>query len=97
MVETSCRSRRYAKTVRSLGLALAAPAGSCPALPGTYTRPVEQITSGPKRSQEAPGREIGRMKANESGKNEVTSFSYLPTTFATLFFLAASLLLGYIQ
>jgi len=27
----------------------------------------------------------------------VTSISYLPTTFTTLFFLAASLLLGYIQ
>jgi hypothetical protein len=29
------------------------------------------------------------------GPLEVTSFSYLPTTFTTLFFLAASLLLGY--
>jgi len=27
----------------------------------------------------------------------VTSISYLPATFTTLFFLAASLLLGYIQ
>jgi len=27
----------------------------------------------------------------------VTSFSFLPTTFTTLFFLAASLLLGYMQ
>jgi len=27
----------------------------------------------------------------------LTSFSYLPATFTTLFFLAASLLLGYMQ
>jgi len=31
------------------------------------------------------------------GSFEVTSISYLPATFTTLFFLAASLLLGYIQ
>jgi hypothetical protein len=31
------------------------------------------------------------------GFSEVPSISYLPATFATLFFLAASLLLGYIQ
>jgi len=47
-------------------------------------------TSGPKRSQEAPGRK-------KPGIFEVSSFSYLPTTFTTLFFLAASLLLGYMQ
>jgi hypothetical protein len=44
-------------------------------------------TSGPKRSEEAPGRK-------KPGKS-LTSFSYLPATFTTLFFLAASLLLGY--
>jgi hypothetical protein len=47
-------------------------------------------TSGPKRSQEAPGRK-------KSGDVQLTSFSYLPATFTTLFFLAASLLLGYMQ
>ena len=46
--------------------------------------------SGPKRSEEAQGRK-------KPGKFEVTSFSFLPTTFTTLFFLAASLLLGYMQ
>jgi hypothetical protein len=47
-------------------------------------------TSGPKCSEEAPGRK-------KPGILEVTSFSYLPATFTTLFFLAASLLLGYIR
>jgi len=46
-------------------------------------------TSGPKRSKEAPGRKKPGMP--------LTSFSYLPAAFTTLFFLAASLLLGYIQ
>jgi hypothetical protein len=50
-------------------------------------------TSGLKRSQEAPG----RNKHQEMGIDEVTSFSYLPATFTTLFFLAASLLLGYLH
>jgi len=47
-------------------------------------------TSGPKRSEEAPGRK-------KPGIFEVSSFSYLPATVTTLFFLAASLLLGYMQ
>jgi hypothetical protein len=44
-----------------------------------------------------------RKKRRAARKNgirgflEVTSISYLPATFTTLFFLAASLLLGYIQ
>jgi hypothetical protein len=53
----------------------------------------DQRTSGPKRSQEAPG----RKHQNTGDLSKVTSISYLPTTFTTLFFLAASLLLGYIQ
>jgi hypothetical protein len=32
-----------------------------------------------------------------TGADEVTSISYLPATFTTLFFLAAGLLLGFIQ
>jgi hypothetical protein len=32
-----------------------------------------------------------------TGADEVTSISYLPATFTTLFFLAAALLLGLIQ
>ncbi len=43
-----------------------------------------------RRSKEARHRKT-------PGILEVTSFSYLPTTFTTLFFLAASLLLGYMQ
>jgi len=35
--------------------------------------------------------------AEHRGPFEVTSISYLPTTFTTLFVLAAGLLLGYIQ
>jgi len=46
-------------------------------------------TSGPKRSEEAPGR--------KKPGNSLTSLSYLPATFTTLFFLAASLLLGYMH
>jgi hypothetical protein len=53
-------------------------------------------TSGPKRSEEAPGRKIEQQK-NTGDLSEVTSISYLPTAITTLFFLAASLLLGYIQ
>jgi hypothetical protein len=51
-------------------------------------------TSGPKRSQEAPGR---KKKNGIRGSLAVTSISYLPAAFTTLFFLAASLLLGYIR
>jgi len=40
--------------------------------------------------QEAPGHV-------NTGADEVTSISYLPATFTTLFFLAAALLLGLIQ
>jgi len=57
---------------------------------GTHTG---AITNGPNRSQEATGRKLDEHR----GSSEVTSISYLPTTFTTLFFLAASLLLGYIQ
>jgi hypothetical protein len=32
----------------------------------------------------------------ETSGSQLTSFSYLPTSFTTLFFLAASLLLGYL-
>jgi hypothetical protein len=44
-------------------------------------------TSGPNRSQEATGRK-------NRGLSHAMSISYLPATFMTLFFLAASLLLG---
>jgi len=37
------------------------------------------------------GRSIGPQETGDSA----LTFSYLPTTFTTLFFLAASLLLGY--
>jgi hypothetical protein len=47
---------------------------------------------------EALARSAGPQDQMEHrGSLEVTSISYLPTTFTTLFFLAASLLLGYIQ
>jgi hypothetical protein len=54
-------------------------------------RLVSRRPSGPKRSQEAPGRDN-----KNTGDFQVTSISFLPTTFTTLFVLAASLLLGYI-
>jgi hypothetical protein len=44
-------------------------------------------TTGPKRSP----RSAGLLH----GADEVTSISYLPQTFATLFVIAASLLLGF--
>jgi hypothetical protein len=38
-----------------------------------------------------------RGRQANTGADEVTSISYLPATFTTLFFLAAALLLGLIQ
>jgi len=38
-----------------------------------------------------------RLAATHTGAEELTSISYLPATFTTLFFLAAALLLGLIQ
>jgi hypothetical protein len=38
-----------------------------------------------------------RRAVTHTGADEVTSISYLPATFTTLFFLAAALLLGLIQ
>ena len=38
-----------------------------------------------------------RRAVTDTGADEVTSISYLPATFTTLFFLAAALLLGLIQ
>ena len=38
-----------------------------------------------------------RRTNTNTGADEVTSISYLPATFTTLFFLAAGLLLGYLQ
>jgi len=38
-----------------------------------------------------------RRAVTNTGADEVTSISYLPATFTTLFFLAAALLLGLIQ
>jgi hypothetical protein len=55
-----------------------------------HTRALDQEQAAQKRSEEAQGRK-------NPGIFEVTSFSFLPTTFTTLFFLAASLLLGYMQ
>ena len=46
---------------------------------------------------EALARSAGRNNDELRGSFEVMSISYLPATFTTLFFLAASLLLGYIQ
>ena len=56
-----------------------------------HTHPATYQQSGPKRSQEAPGR-----NTEHRGLFAVTSISFLPTTFTTLFVLAASLLLGYV-
>jgi hypothetical protein len=53
-----------------------------------HTRPVDQ-------EKAARNARKKRRAARNPGKFELTSFSFLPTTFTTLFFLAASLLLGY--
>jgi hypothetical protein len=55
--------------------------------PATYQ---QAARSARKKRRAATSRE-------HRGFFEVTSISYLPTTFTTLFFLAAGLLLGYIQ
>jgi hypothetical protein len=50
-----------------------------------------QRDSIPNRAQDA------NTVSTATGVDEVNSVSYLPATFATLFFLAASLLLGLIR
>jgi hypothetical protein len=54
-----------------------------------------QLSTKNKRP-EVLGRSTGPQDQQNSGDDDVTSISYLPTTFMTLFFLAASLLLGYL-
>jgi hypothetical protein len=53
--------------------------------------------SSKNKRPEAFARSAGPQYRLEMGIDEVTSFSYLPATFTTLFFLAASLLLGYLH
>jgi hypothetical protein len=57
----------------------------------------ERPRSHSPRDQEKAARSARKKRraARNPGKFELTSFSFLPTTFTTLFFLAASLLLGY--
>jgi hypothetical protein len=54
------------------------------------TRPADQ-------KQAARSARKKRRAARKTGVPSLTAFSYLPAVFMTLFFLAASLLLGYIQ
>jgi len=79
--ETSFRSSGYAKTVRSLGFGAARPAVNC----GRGSEAPTLAPSIKKKRPEAP---------KKLGMNEVSSFFYLPAAITTLFFLAASLLLG---
>jgi hypothetical protein len=82
------------KTVRSLGLRVAAPPPDC-------WRGAPAITLTPRHTNKRPENARKKRRAATSmehrGSFEVTSISYLPTTFTTLFILAAGLLLGYIQ
>jgi hypothetical protein len=81
------------KTVRSLGLQDRCPAPNCWRGAHAITLPATKINKRP----EALARSAGPQKTEEHrGLSEVTSISFLPTTFTTLFALAAALLLGYI-
>lgn len=84
----------FGKTVRSLGLRVCAPPPDCwrAALAPTLT---PRHTNKAARSARKK-RRVARSREHR-GFFEVTSISYLPTTFTTLFMLAAGLLLGYIQ
>jgi hypothetical protein len=58
--------------------------------PSRHTRPaIEKIRFEALKEAHGP--------KTHPGADAVTSISYLPATFTTLFFLAAGLLLGYIQ
>jgi hypothetical protein len=80
--EQNGQKSRFAPAAKSAGLPEDLGAG--------HTRHVIKKTNGSQRS-------AGRAGQANTGADEVTSFSYLPATFTTLFFLAAALLLGLIQ
>jgi len=54
-------------------------------------------TQGEFKNKRLPALDKRREGQANTGTDEVTSISYLPATFTTLFFLAAALLLGLIQ
>jgi hypothetical protein len=84
---------RKNKTVRSLGLRVRASLPDC-------WRGAHAPTLIPRHTNKRPealARSAGPQQQWNRGFFEVTAISYLPTTFTTLFVLAAGLLLGYIQ
>jgi hypothetical protein len=83
------RAASRTKTVRSLAFHARSPRADCP-------RRARTSTLAPQSKNKRPETLARSVRAATTG-DDVNSFSYLPATFTTLFVLAASLLLGYLQ